>query len=166
MFWRAISRRKEAEEALRQSELRLRIAQKAAGVATFDWEIRRSEMTWSPEALGMMGLQAGVLGGSYEDWIAMIHPDDLPRATEQIEWALEDGELEGEWRILRPDGETVWVLVRGIVERDEQGRPVRLSGAQVDVTERVRMEEMVRLRLEYLSAQIERLRGRLDPDGD
>ena len=166
VFWRAISRRKEAEEALRQTELRLRMAQKAAGVATFDWEIRRSEVTWSPEALGMMGLHAGVLGGSYEDWIAMIHPDDLPRATEQIEWALEDGELEGEWRILRPDGDTVWVLVRGIVERDAQGRPLRLSGAQVDVTDRVRMEETVRLRMQFLSDQIDELRRRLDRGDD
>lgn len=166
VFWRAISRRKAAEEALRQSELRLRIAQKAAGVATFDWEIRRSEVTWSPEALGMMGLKAGALGGSYEDWIAMIHPDDLPRATEQIEWALEDGELEGEWRILRPDGQVVWVLVRGVVERDEQGRPVRLSGAQVDVTDRVRIDMAMRLRMELLSEQIDDLRRRLDSGDD
>ena len=166
VFWRAISRRKAVEEALRESELRLRIAQKAAGVATFDWKIRRSKDTWNAEALGMMGLKAGALGGSYEDWIAMIHPDDLPRATEQIEWALEDGELEGEWRILRPDGETVWVQVRGIVERDEQGRPVRLSGAQIDVTDRVRMDMAMRLRMELLSAQIDDLRRRLDRGDD
>ncbi|MDD9731288.1 PAS domain-containing protein [Mameliella sp. AT18] len=161
VFWRDITKRKEDEEALRQSERWRRVAQKAAGVATFDWEIGNRSVTWSPEALGMLGLRGGAIGGTYEDWIAMIHPDDLPHATEQIEWALEDGELEGEWRIQRPDGSVIFVLVRGVVEHDAQGQPIRLTGAQVDVTDRVRSDEAIRLRMDYLSAQIEDLRKRL-----
>lgn len=151
-----------AEQALRESEQRLRMAQKAAGVATFDWAIGDGSVTWSPEALGMMGLRPGAFGGSYEDWIALIHPDDLTHATEQIEWALEDGELEGEWRVRRPDGSVIWVLVRGTVERDAQNRPVRLTGAQVDVTDRVQSQQNTRALINDLRAQIDDLCRRLD----
>ncbi|PWJ20565.1 PAS domain S-box protein [Jannaschia seohaensis] len=162
VFWRDITPRKKAEEALRQSERRLRMAQKAAGVATFDWEIGSHAVRWSPEALSMMGLRPGALGGTYEDWIAMIHPDDLSRATQEIEWALEDGELEGEWRIVRPDGSTISALVRGTVERDDQGRAVRLTGAQLDVTDMRLSEELTRLRIDHLSDLIDEFRRRLD----
>lgn len=165
VFWGDVTDRKQAEEALRRSELRLRLAQTAAGIATFDWEVGSRVVTWSPEALLMLGLRAGELGGTYEDWIGTIHPDDLPHATEQIEWALEDGELEAEWRVRRPDGSVISVLVRGAVERDEQNRPVRLFGAQVDVTDRVRSEQDTRILISDLSAQIDALRRRLDKDG-
>lgn len=157
-----VTARVRAEEGLRQSELRLRMAQKAAGVATFDWEVGSKFMRWSPEAAGMLGLRPGAFGGTYEDWIDMIYPDDAPHAIEQIEWALEDGDLEGEWRIVRVDGSIIWVLVRGQVERDAEGRPSRLTGAQVDVTDRVRSELDTRSRISDLITQITELRRRLE----
>ena len=162
--WEAIERAR-AEEAFHRVETRLRLAQKAAGVATFDWEVGSRTVTWSPEALGMLGLRTGELGGTFEDWIATIHPDDLPHARDHIEWALEDGELEGEWRVLRPDGSVIFVLVRGTVERDAQNQAMHLFGAQIDVTDRVRSEQDTRALLADLGAQIKELRRRLDRDG-
>lgn len=160
-----VTDRHNAIEAVHRTESRLRVAEAAAGVATFDWEIGSRSFTWSPEALRRLRIQVGELGGTYKDWIATIHPDDLPYAREQIEWALEDGELDAEWRIRRPDGSIIWVLTRGIVERDRHGQPVRLYGAQLDITDRVHYEQDTKVRIADLSAQIEALRRHLDDRG-
>jgi PAS domain-containing protein len=156
-----VTARREAEELARLAELRLRMAQDAAGVATFDWLIDTREWKWSPEMATMMGLQAGVLGGSYEDWIAMIHPHDLDTAIRSVEEALETGIFEGEWRVVRPDGESLNVLVRGIVERDALNRPLHLTGAQVDITDRIIAEERIRHIISEMDAKIQYLRRQL-----
>jgi PAS domain S-box-containing protein len=156
-LWDAVVRAR-AVVALHRAEVRLRLAQEAAGVGTFDWVIEANEDHWSPELLDMLGLQPGDFGGSYEDWIATIHPDDLPKAVRAIEEAMEIGTLSGEWRVVRGDGSTISVLARGVVERDAAGRPVRLTGAQVDITERVHNEQQVKFLLAELDARIEELR--------
>ena len=153
-----VTERRRAEDSVRQAELRLRLAQKAAGVATFDWMIRSSGGSWSPELLDMLGFQAGTLGGSYEEWIAMIHPEDRVQATACIEAAFDTGVLEGEWRVVRQDGEILSVLVRGLIEHDGLNRPVRLTGAQMDITERLLSEDLVRHHIARIDAQIAALR--------
>ncbi|WP_164871848.1 PAS domain-containing protein [Solirhodobacter olei] len=160
-----IADRKRAEAALRDAEARLHLAQQAAGVGTFDWVIETNQGHWSAELLQILGLQEGHFGGTYEDWIATIHPDDLQKAVSSIEYALGSGELEGEWRVVRPDGETIWVQVRGIVEHDAAHRPIRLTGAQVDITERVRSEQQMKFLLAELDARIEALQRDLRSRG-
>lgn len=152
-----IDDRKQVEADLHHAEIRLRLAQEAAGVGTFDWIINANEGHWSAELLNILGLQPGEFGGTYEDWIATIHPEDLPRAISAIETALETGVLEGEWRVVRPDGTVLYVLARGLVEHDADDRPLRLTGAQVDITERVRNEQQVQFLLAELDARIEDL---------
>lgn len=156
-----ITARKRAEEALRLAETRLRLAQEAAGVGTFDWIIATHEGHWSPEFLNILGLRPGDLGGLYEDWVALVHPDDRERATREVELAMETGVLEGEWRIVRPDGSEIWVLVRGVVERDNQNRPVRLMGAQVDITDRKQAEHAVAALIDEMDTRIETLKTQL-----
>lgn len=152
-----IDDRKRVEADLHHAEIRLRMAQEAAGVGTFDWIINANEGHWSAELLNILGLQPGEFGGTYEDWIATIHPEDLPRAVSAIETAFESGVLEGEWRVVRPDGTVLYVLARGLVEHDANDRPQRLTGAQVDITERVRNEQQVQFLLAELDARIEDL---------
>ena len=156
-----VTARRNAEEAVRRSALLLRLAQEVAGIGTFDWEIGTGEATWSPELLDLLGIREGAFGGTFEDWMALIHPDDRAEATHCIEWALETGTLAGEWRLLRPDGEIMWVLVRGVVEHDAQKRPVRLTGAQVDITERINSEQKMCVLVDELGAEIDELRRRL-----
>lgn len=148
----------EGREALRQAEMRLKLAHDAAGVGTFDWVIKANEAHGNAELLDILGLHPGEFGGTYEDWIATIHPEDLQGAVHCIEEAMETGTLEGQWRVIRPGETVIWVLARGIVERDVCGRPLRLTGAQVDITERVETEQKVEVLLAELDVQIEHLR--------
>ncbi|HUF56743.1 MAG TPA: PAS domain-containing protein [Thermohalobaculum sp.] len=119
-----------------QLEKRLRLAQEMTGVGTFEWNIRGDVNAWSPEIERLYGIEEGSFAGTYEAWAARVHPDDLAAAEEAVRAALEDGELRAEWRAVRPDGRTVWIEARGIVERDETGRPLRMLGANIDATER------------------------------
>lgn len=160
-----VTERRDSEDAVRHTETRLRVAQAAADVGTFDWLIDSNEGLWSIELLSMMGLQEGALGGRFEDWVALVHPEDLPHASQEIEAALETGVLDGEWRVVRPDGAVMWVLVRGVVERDALGRPTRLTGAQVDITARIQSEQRVRWLIAELDTQIEQLKSQLRRDG-
>ncbi len=162
---RDVTARRQAEAAVRQAESRLRLAQEAAGVATFDWKIPSDEADWSPGRPDGLGFQSGTLGGSYEAWIATIHPSDRAEATRCIEAAFDTGVLDGEWRVTRREGEILSVLVRGRIEYDAMDRPARLTGAQIDITERVLSEQRVRDHIAGIDAQIEILRRQLRSRG-
>lgn len=126
------------------SERRLRLAQELTGVGTFGWNIRDDVCFWSPEIERLHGLEEGSFAGSHEAWAALVHPDDRAGAEASVRAALKTGELRAEWRVVRPDGKTVSIESRGIVERDEAGRPLRLLGANIDVTERKANESALR----------------------
>ncbi len=149
-----VTRRREVEAALRESRERLRLAQEVAGVGTFEWMIQTNVNRWSPEIERLYGLPVGGFAGSYQAWAALVHPDDLAEAERRVRIALETGRFEAEWRVVRPDGTIVPLLARGIVERDSQGRPLRMIGANVDITARVRAEEHQRLLMAELDHRV------------
>ena len=151
---RHIAEDETAEERLRQSEARLRLAQEVAGVGTFEWDIRNNVNRWSPEIERLYGIPEGSFGGTYEDWAALVHPDDLAEAERSVQEALETGHFETEWRVLRPDGEVVWVLARAVVEIDAEGKPLRMIGANFDISARVRAEEHQRMLMAELDHRV------------
>ena len=151
-----IHRVKETEEALRENEERLRRAQQAANVGTWDLDLVTGEVLWSEGLFEIVGLplEAGV--PSADAWNARLHPQDRGRVEEQVQAAIESGgDYENEFRIVRPDGRVVWVAAKGHVLRDEAGRPVRLLGANYDITARKRTEEALRLLNESLEERVE-----------
>jgi len=140
-----------AEKARRRSEHRLRLAHKAAGIGTFEWDIRRNQYTASPELEALHGLPTGEMDGDYDAWRERVHPDDRARAEQAVREAIESGELDDQWRIVWPDGSVHWVAGRGEVFRDRAGRPLRMLGVNVDITESKEAEEKLaeaRARLE------------------
>jgi PAS domain S-box-containing protein len=140
-----ITERKRTEEALRESEERLRLAQEAAHVGIFEWDIQNNKNYWSPEMERIYGLSPGSFGSTYEAWIERIHPDDREHLQMQTRSQFQEGgTLDSHFRIVRPSGETRWVFSRGTLFRDATGEPVRMLGFSIDVTDRKRAEEALR----------------------
>ena len=130
------------ERVSQRSEERLRFAQQAAQVGIFDWNIETGVNTWTPELEALYGLPTGGFAGKEEDWENLVHPDDRAKAVGWVEQALTTGaSTRGEWRVVWPNGETRWLAGRWQVFKDENGKPVRMTGLNVDITDRKRTEE-------------------------
>ena len=141
---RDISRRKQSEMLLRAGEERFRIATRAGKVGVWDWDIVHNRISWSESLYAMHGIKPEAFNATLGAYAALIHPEDNSRVSEQIARCLETGEAyEMEFRILRPDGQIVWIFTDGTVIR-EGGRAVRMIGATVDITEHKRLEEALR----------------------
>jgi len=138
-----ITERKRTEEALRRSEQRLIEAQRIAKMGDFTWEMETGRVTWS-EALFHLLQYDPSEKIDYDRVNAEIHhPDDLERVTRWLNDCVSSGRMElipNEYRVLRRDGETLFVRTVGVIER-EQGKPVKVFATVQDITERKQAEE-------------------------
>jgi PAS domain S-box-containing protein len=142
---RDITARKRGEEALRASEERLRLAQQVARVGTFEWNIQTGVNSWTPELEALYGLSPGGFPGTQPAWEKLVYCDDRTEVLRLAERALETGEpVEGEWRVVWPDGSVHWLAGRWQAFKDESGKPLRLIGVNIDITARKQAEESLR----------------------
>jgi PAS domain S-box-containing protein len=152
-----ITERKLAEEALRESEERLRLAVQAGKMYAFDWDVATDAIIRSEEAARIPGLVGEPIRLTKQQLLASVHPED--RATfinSTAERTPESPDAQITFRLLRPDGSILWLERTGHAFFDEQGRMVRMIGMVADVTERKLAEEALRRSEGYLS-QAERL---------
>jgi PAS domain S-box-containing protein len=139
-----ITRRKQAQREIENSEARLRMAQAAAHAGTWEWDLETNANRWSDELWEVYGLAPHSVEPSFEAWLSVVHPDDRAEAERAAHEAAQNGAgLVVEWRQRGPDGSLRWVLSRGQSVRDTQGRVVRMIGIAMDVTERKEAEEAV-----------------------
>ena len=139
-----VTGRRRIEEALKESEDRLRLAVEATGLGTWDFNPVTGELRWDERCKAMFGLppEAEV---DYEVFLAGLHPDDRERTDEVVQQALDpetDGGFDVEYRTVGlGDGIERWVAARGQAFFDEAGKAVRFIGTVLDITERKRAEE-------------------------
>ena len=159
---------KRAEEALRESEQRLTLAQQAARIGSFEWNIQTDVNTWTPELEAMYGLEPGEFAGTETAWEELVHPEDREATLELVQHAFETGQpMEGEWRVRWRDGSVHWIFGRFQVLKDKAGKPLRLTGVNIDITERKRAEDALReadrRKDEFLAMLAHELRNPLAP---
>ncbi|MBY0527309.1 MAG: PAS domain S-box protein [Gemmataceae bacterium] len=159
LVFRDVTERRRAEQALRDSEERLRMAQQVAHVGTFEWNVQTGVNTWTPELEAMYGLPPGGFPGTQEAWEQLVHPEDRPHAVQRVSEALAHGGFADEWRVIRPDGSVRWLAGVARVFRDEAGQPLRLLGINIDVTERKEAEQRLRVSEERYRLAAEAVNG-------
>ena len=140
-----ITPRKRAEEALRKSEARLRLAQASAGAGMWNWDISSGKLEWSEELFHLFGLDSKKVEAGFDLWSSALHPDDRRAAEERIQAAIAGrSPLASEYRVVLPSGEVRWINALGNTTYDEAGRPLRMAGICIDITERKWTEEQLR----------------------
>ena len=134
--------RKRAERSLIESEERLRLSQQVAKIGIFEWNVQTGVNIWSPELEAMYGLATGEFGRTQPAWEQLVHSEDRAAAKGLVNQTFETGEpAEGEWRVVWRDGSVHWILGRFQAFKDAAGTPLRLSGVNLDITERKQAEE-------------------------
>ena len=151
-----ITARKQAESQLRESEERLRLAVKGAGMGTWDVDVRTGATLWNARHYQILGYEQRNSATTWEMWRARIHPEDLDRVMAARKSALKTrGLYSPEHRIIRADnGEIRWVAPFARFIHDEQGQAVRFVGVDFDITERKRAEEDLRQMTEELEGRV------------
>ncbi len=145
-FWRdrrvTYFRKRLADEAvLRDQGQRLQLATQAGHIGIWDWDITTDRLTWDESMYRLYGLDPNDFGGAYAAWRGTVHPDDLPASEAEVQAALRgDREYSQEFRILKPSGEVRTIKADAQTFRDPEGRPVRMIGTNVDITDRKRLE--------------------------
>jgi len=149
--------RDQAISELKTNERRYRLAQRAADIGSWDWDILSSELTWSEKIEPMFGFKKGGFERTFDAFINCVHPDDRELVKKSVNECLEKKKNYAiEHRIIWPDETIRWVSERGDVIRDKRGKPERMLGVVQDITNRKEMENELKHRKESLKKQVEK----------
>lgn len=132
-----------------------------ANIGLWEWDIALNKVTWSDAALAIYGVTRETFAGTLEAYLALVHPDDRPRAGARVEQAFAQKESSYfvEHRLVRPSGEERSLIAHGYLYRDDTGKPYRLCGIIQDITEQKRKEEeQLAMQQQIIDAQRESLR--------
>lgn len=124
---------KARDDASRSAE-QLKLAAKYGRLGTFIWDGKSGASQGSDEIEELYGLEPGSFPGRYEDWLALVHPEDQAHADWDNKQALLTGELNSEWRVPLPDGTIRWIEARARMLREEGGSDPQMIGVNIDVT--------------------------------
>ncbi|BAP55662.1 PAS/PAC sensor hybrid histidine kinase [Thioploca ingrica] len=140
-----ISNRKQMEEALRRSQENLEKAQQIAHLGSWEWNIQTGEEIWSREQYRIFGYEPGETQASYDLFLNGLHPHDKDKVFEAIDKVLKGKQpYHLEFRIGLPNHEERTVFAQGEVYRDINGKPIRMLGTVLDITERKQAEQRLR----------------------
>lgn len=140
-----ISARKQAEEALRVSAARIRIAVEAARLATWEWHLRTGEIHWNEQHFLLFGMTPQDQPMTAADFFSHVHPDDRTWLGATVQAAIDERRVyQAEFRICKEDGSLRWMNGYGRVVAEENGESTQMSGVMFDITERKEAEEALR----------------------
>jgi PAS domain S-box-containing protein len=143
-----ITERVQAKEALQEREQRLRFALDASGAGSWMRDVRTGRVDWDGRFRKLYGFTAEE-PASIETWLSRVHEEDRRQVLElvdQIDHTTTQDIFDSTFRIVRPDGTVAWIESLGHADRDTEGQLIRLTGIELDVTERRRGEEALQAR--------------------
>lgn len=133
---------KKIENNLRINENRLTRSQSFANIGTWDWNIQNGSLYWSSNIPPLFGYPKGEMETTYENFLDTVHPDDRQFVADSVNACIYQGkDYEIEHRCVWPDGSIKWMLERGDVVRDTNGKPLHMLGVVMDITGRKLAEE-------------------------
>ncbi len=140
-----IAQRQHIEQELRREQEQLALAMRAAKMGSWDWDIQTGQVSWSANLEHLFGMAVGSFDGRYETVKAMIHPDDVPWVEQAIHDAVYNNQdYNIEFRFIKPDGTVRWAVGLGRVFYDATGNPVKMTGIDMDISDRKQVEEALR----------------------
>jgi PAS domain S-box-containing protein len=152
---------------LREGAERLRLAVKASDVGLWDWNVVTNESVFSREYKRQLGYEDDEISSQEIEWATLVHPDDLASTQAKLKTFVASGASEHatEYRLRHRDGSWRWFYSRGELFRDEQGRPVRMLGCQLDITDRRRADEQRQTHMRFLES-MDRVNRAIQGAGD
>ncbi len=140
------NKRKQTEEALRESEERYQLATKGGNVGVWDWNLTTGDMFISTNLKAMLGYDDSEIKNHIEEWGKHVYAEDteavMKEANACIEGVKKDYHVEH--RMVHKDGSIRWFLASGKVLRDESGKPIRFFGTDTDITKLKNLENQLR----------------------
>ena len=150
LYFRDVTERRERERELRELSERLRLAVEGADVGVWDWNVQTDEVRFDDRWAGMLGHEVDEIAFDLSTWEDRVHPDDIGDAWNALEshFAGETDTYRCDFRMRTKSGDWKWIRDRGrVVERTEDGEPLRAVGIHIDVTEeKARERELERYR--------------------
>lgn len=141
-YFRDISSRKKAEQALKISQDRYLLAVEGVNDGIFDWDLLNNTVFFSRRYKAIIGYGDDEISNNLNEWESRIHPDDhafvMKTNNDFINGLVQ--KLDIEYRIKHKDGSYRWILSRGVCLRDKNGRAYRVAGSHMDITERKKAE--------------------------
>ncbi len=146
---RDITEQKHIELRWRESQERLSLAVEASGLGLWTWDVATGHVTWTSQCYAIHGLEEGAFTPTADNFFQLVHPADRERVERTVRSAIAANQLYTcEFRIVRPDGQIVWVANRGRARYDANGIPVSVLGTLSDVSDQKRTEVVLNAALE------------------
>lgn len=167
---RDTTERRRMQDALKEREERLTVALKAGRTGTWRWDLRTNVDVLDESLRKLFGLPPDKNFENIEGFYEIVHPDEREQVIASFNATLHEGvHLDTEFRVVWPDGSEHWLLDRGELAKDDQGHPIYLTGACVDINDRKKAEQLLgeneeRFRL-YAANVRDYALMQLDPEG-
>lgn len=139
-----VSDRKQTEIQLQDLTNRLELATRSAKMGIWDWDVVRDRLLWDDRMYDLYGIHPEDFSEAYKAWEAGVHPEDLIPSRTALRQALNgEKDFNTEFRIVWPDGAIRHIEAHAIVQRDTEGRPLRVIGVNLDISDRKLAEEQI-----------------------